>query len=164
MKLPVPSTVLWSGIFEGRVSPLSRPRRSGVRIYQPLDDQREIRAWMSTKRPTLPFICDVWVDCLFIFKGHTKADLDNLLKAVNDGLQSSGIIKNDRQVIGGSFMKVISDHDETQIKIREAVLYDPSKISAGSGRRRIRRSQITQKSRGRTAHGKRKEPCRDDAD
>ena len=159
-KLPIPAAVIWSGTFRGRVFALSRPRRSGLRIYQPLDDQRELRAWMYSLRPEIPFRADMWVECLFIFKtSRSLADCDNLLKAVYDGLQSSGIISNDRHIVGGSFMRVISDHDECQIVIREALHYDPTSIPACSRKRRsIRIKKRAPKSGGRSPNGKRKEP------
>lgn len=46
---------------------------------------------------------------------HTKKpDLDNLVKAVNDALQSSGIIKDDSQIYAFTAMKYYAAIDESE--------------------------------------------------
>lgn len=129
---PVPGPIIWSGIFPERVYPLQRPRLSKSRVYQPLIDQRALRNWMEKLKPEIPYRCDTWIECIFVQSDRHEADLDNLLKAVFDSLQATGVIVNDRRIVGGNFVRCIGDSDQCHIHIREARPYDPSEISNGS--------------------------------
>lgn len=103
INLVKPSETLWSTVFIGRVFPLQRPRFVRGHVYQPLDDQLALRSFLNTKLPDFPFTGSLWLECMFIFEGLVGADCDNLLKAVGDALQSQGIIRNDRQIRGGTY-------------------------------------------------------------
>jgi hypothetical protein len=119
-ELPEPENkVLWHGTFRGHIFPLARPRFSKGRVYQPLENQRELRAFLFDKKPDHPFESFLWLDCFFYLRGF-NADLDNMVKAVCDGLQHSRVIENDRQVVGGTFVRGICEDEHTVIVLKEA--------------------------------------------
>ncbi len=99
-----PSNVIWSTVFVGRVFPLQRPRFANGHVYQPLEDQSALRTYLEAHAPGKPITGSLWLECTFIFEGLVGADCDNLLKAVGDALQGSKIIKNDRQIRGGTYV------------------------------------------------------------
>jgi len=45
------------------------------------------------------FSGQVRLTCRFFFRDRTHGDLSNLVKAIEDGLQYGGVLRNDRQVI-----------------------------------------------------------------
>ncbi len=52
---------------------------------------------LAAKAPK--FTGPVQLTCRFFFKSRQHGDLSNLVKAIEDGLQYGGVIKNDRQVL-----------------------------------------------------------------
>jgi Holliday junction resolvase RusA-like endonuclease len=50
----------------------------------------------------------------------TKADVDNLIKPVNDLLQSSGVIQNDRLCCQASIRRVTSGYDGLYVRVEPA--------------------------------------------
>jgi hypothetical protein len=114
------NSVLWHGTFRGHIFPLARPRFARGRVYQPLENQRELRAFIFDKRPERPFESFLWLDCYFYLHSRFGADLDNMVKAVCDALQFAGIVENDRQVIGGTFFRGICEDEHTTIILKEA--------------------------------------------
>jgi Holliday junction resolvase RusA-like endonuclease len=116
--IPIPSEYLWIVTFPGKVYPLSRPRFQGGHAYQPLDNQRELRAFLEDHQLDIPFHGDLWLDCHFLTLDNRTGDCDNLLKAVCDGLQHARIIKNDKQIVGGTYQRGFSDTDHANIVLR----------------------------------------------
>lgn len=128
--VPAPGNFLWQGTFLGKVNPLARPRFA-KHTYQPLQNQAELRAWMQSLKPEIPFRCLLWIEMHFLFSDKKgEADVDNLEKAIFDGLQSAGIITNDRNIKGGGFIVGTCDQVHTNIILREAIFYDPSTVSS----------------------------------
>lgn len=121
---------LWTACYGQRVYPLQRPRFASSHVYAPLDDQRELREYLKSKKPELPFRCDLWLECLFVFKQQT-ADVDNLLKAIQDGLQWADVIDNDRKIRGFNCAHGIGAMTQVHIILREVMWYDSAAISAG---------------------------------
>jgi Holliday junction resolvase RusA-like endonuclease len=121
--IPEPTEMLWMTTFPGRIYPLSRPRFAQGKVYQPLDNQKELRNHVFDKKPIDPIDCDVWLDLHFLRRNRSKADCDNQIKAVCDALQSSGVLVNDRQVVGGTFQAGLSDCDHCNIVLRRVERY-----------------------------------------
>lgn len=98
----VPGKILLSVPLFTRVRPLKRPRsdRSGGHFYQPKQDQIELRNFM--KKFNQETIRDkFFLNCHFVFEGKRfPGDIDNLIKAVLDGLQASEVIEDDRNCVG----------------------------------------------------------------
>jgi Holliday junction resolvase RusA-like endonuclease len=129
--IPAPGSLLWQGTFRGKVNPLNRPRADKTHVYQPLNNQREFRDWLESEKPEIPFRCLLWIEMHFLFSNQkNEADVDNLEKAVFDGLQSTGIITNDRNIKGGGFIVGKAPESYCTIILREALFYDPSSIPA----------------------------------
>jgi Holliday junction resolvase RusA-like endonuclease len=63
----------------------------------------------------------VELTCRFFFRDGRHGDLSNLIKAVEDGLQFGGVIKNDRQVIryGPGTGIYYSEEERTEVRVRE---------------------------------------------
>lgn len=134
-KMPSPGLVLWSGTFPGAVKPLPRPRKAaGGHMYQPLENQRHLRAWMYGEAPKIPYRCDIWLAVYFFFCDHRRADGDNLLKSVMDGLQYTRFVTNDAQVVGGIWSRGEDEFDYTHIFLHEVDYNDPSLLSDISDR------------------------------
>jgi hypothetical protein len=127
------NSVLWHGCFRGHIFPLARPRFARGRVYQPLENQRELRAFVFDKRPNNPFESYLWLDCYFYLNSRFGADLDNMVKAVCDALQFAGVIENDRQVIGGTFIRGICEDEHTVIVLKEARYNAYSQIVPNTG-------------------------------
>jgi len=122
-EIPEPIGTVWMTTFQGRVYPLSRPRFSKGHAYQPLQNQRELRNHVFEHRPSVPIDSDIWLDCLLFSTGGLQADADNLFKSIFDALQASGVLVNDRQIVGGMFQRGISDCDHCHIILREVSIY-----------------------------------------
>ena len=115
-----------------RVKPLQRPRlftsaRSLQRVYQPLENQRELRALMA-ERPPLGIDRAVIVDSYVTFKKSDRFELpasrywgdeDNLRCAINNALQATDMILDDGLVLGGENMKLFGAEDSVEIMIYE---------------------------------------------
>ena len=113
-----------------RVRPLQRPRlfssaRFEERVYQPLENQAELREKLSELEPAW-ITAPVFVDCYMYFRQAKRTpfpstkfhgDLDNNLKAVYDALQAANMIMDDSLIIGGESMKLFGPNDEVEIKI-----------------------------------------------
>jgi Holliday junction resolvase RusA-like endonuclease len=80
--------------------PLARPRRGvGKHIYQPLENQAPMREEMRAYRGSTidsPF----WLTVHAYYEKKSKADLDNVVKAVADNLTYIGLITDDRLMRG----------------------------------------------------------------
>lgn len=62
------------------------------------------------------------VDVVYTFemKGKLDADCDNLIGGINDILEKSGIIDNDKNIVSGSFVKYHGFKDwRTMVRIEE---------------------------------------------
>lgn len=135
LKLPGAGDILWSGTFEGRVNPLPRPRRSSDgHIWQPLENQRELRAWLLGEAPKIPLRQDLWLAAYFFFESGRKVDGDNLLKSVMDGLQFARFFKDDSIIQGGLWCKSRDTHSYAHIFIHEVEYYETPFLSDGSDR------------------------------
>ncbi len=107
-----------------RSRPLSRPRLTKGRVYQPLANQVELLGALD--HCFCPITEPVIVDMDFLFTGSGKhewpvqkniGDEDNLRKAVCDALVKRGHLLDDRLVLGGETMKYYAPEDWTMIKI-----------------------------------------------
>ncbi|HYX39945.1 MAG TPA: RusA family crossover junction endodeoxyribonuclease [Oligoflexus sp.] len=125
MKLPSPGKVLWFGTYPGHLYPLSRPRFAKGHAYQPLKNQQEFRKWLKSENPDVPWTQDLWIEAFFCFKTKKLADIDNLAKAVLDGLQAARFLVNDKMVCGATFARMHgASHPSATILIREVEFYD----------------------------------------
>lgn len=132
ISLVKPAEQIWSTVFVGRVFPLQRPRFTNGHVYQPLDDQLPLRGYLQAQAGAKPILGSLWLECMFIFEGLVGADCDNLLKAVGDALQDAKIIKNDRQIRGGTYVAgTTSNQSFTLITLRN-VTHVTQEIPTGS--------------------------------
>ena len=125
-----------------RVKPLARPRlfssaRFDERVYQPLENQAEFRQLLSAVEPLWidePVIVDSYVAMRrskrlqFPASAH-YGDIDNIAKAIYDGLQSTNMILNDGLILGGESLKLFGPEDSVEIKIY-AVAHEPEEAAA----------------------------------
>lgn len=150
--LPQPGNVLACLVYPGRVYPLSRPRFARGHVYQPLENQKELRAWLK-ECGSRSFTQDIWVDTFFLFKTLKEPDCDNCVKAVHDALQSSECIENDRRICAGSYARIMGQpEDAVIIIIREVDYLDPTPLPAGSRKRSVRSVKKPSKSRRRSSN------------
>lgn len=128
MKGPSRRNVLLEFEVYCAVRPLARPRRGkGIgSMYQPKENQAELYTELLLYKREHPFDHPIIVDSFVYFEGKGKSghptdpqygDEDNLRKAINDGLQHCGIIKNDALVVGGLNFKQFADESYCHIKI-----------------------------------------------
>ena len=126
-----------------RVRPLQRPRlfssaRFDERVYQPLENQKELREKLGELEAT--WIREsVFVDCFMQFQRSKRlqfpstqqfGDLDNNVKAVYDGLQAANFLMDDSQIVGGEAIKFFGPEDAVEIKIFAAILPDAASVAA----------------------------------
>jgi hypothetical protein len=102
MRRPSRVNLLSSVCVPVRCRPLSRPRLTKGRVYQPLKNQFELLEAMD--HCFMPIVDPVIVDVNFLFRGHGKhewpvqraiGDEDNLRKAVCDALVKRGYIPSE---------------------------------------------------------------------
>ena len=105
-----------------RVCPLERPRcrRDRKTPYQPLENQRELRAFLRNVEAET-YSGKFFLQCDFYHVRKNPGDIDNLLKAVLDALQDAKIIENDRNCVGISSTLNQSDDNYVVIELYEAV-------------------------------------------
>lgn len=89
---------------------------------------------MYGEAPKIAYRCDVWLAVYFFFADHKRADGDNLLKSVMDGLQFTRFITNDAQVMGGIWSKGEDEFDYAHIFLHEVDYNDPTLLSEISDR------------------------------
>ena len=113
------------------VKPLQRPRINTrtYQIYQPKENQKELFYELKLYKRDEPVERPITIDTLICFKSDGKSgwptqkhygDEDNLRKAINDALQSCGVISDDKYVIGGENVKCFAEDNYCHIKIWEA--------------------------------------------
>ena len=88
-------------VIEGNPKP--KIRMTGKSKWSPrarecLAEQDRI-AWIIKALKLKPILCDIELDVKFYREGKRRADLSNLIKLLEDGIQYSGLIKNDSQII-----------------------------------------------------------------
>ena len=66
------------------------------------------------------FDCPVRVKYVFELQGRQDIDADNAMASINDVLQLSGVLVNDKSIVAGSFEKIAgcADH-KTMLEIEE---------------------------------------------
>lgn len=99
MKRCFPGNILLSFPLFVRVRPLQRPRTVQGRIYQPLEDQKQLRSLIANIE-TETIKCEFFLIANFFVKNKNPGDIDNMIKALLDALQSQGVIDNDRNCKG----------------------------------------------------------------
>jgi Holliday junction resolvase RusA-like endonuclease len=107
---------------------MARPRLVGKKIYQP-DSCPELTAKIAAEVQQPPIERPVIVDVNIHFEGasannvwpvsQTMGDLDNHTKSVFDSLVKSGVLSDDRFIIGGESTKIFSGDDYVWIFIYE---------------------------------------------
>ena len=118
-----------------KVNPLARPRLNKHRngIYQPKDNQSELLLELKNyrgKNIDVPVFVDCWIqlcpDKKFELNWHPIdkqfGDVDNLLKAICDGLVTLEILNDDRFIVGTDTRKSIGNDDFLYIIIWSADL------------------------------------------
>lgn len=94
-------------------------------------------AWLGKQAGLRPTHAPISLSCTFyIHIGFQAPDIDgsNLLKAIEDGLEGIAY-HNDRQILVGSFRKVLVDHKDQQraeIEIEEVAKDDVQQDSRGT--------------------------------
>lgn len=124
-------TLLSTLVLMCAIRPLNRPRikvygYNKANVYQPKTNQAELKRELLKYMP-MHIDIPVIVDTKIIFERKKNKDKwpiaprygdeDNLRKAINDALVDHGTIVDDRLVVGGSNMKVFSDHDMCVVEI-----------------------------------------------
>lgn len=112
-----------------RVRPLARPRhRRNSSTYQPLDNQQEffkaLHKWKTIWNKKIVAVDKPMFILYDIYfnkpktanrkhpTSNVEGDLDNIIKAINDGLTKYGLIKDDSLIVGSTeFMQY--DNDDT---------------------------------------------------
>jgi Holliday junction resolvase RusA-like endonuclease len=97
-------------------------------MYQPLENQRELRSWLHGEAPQIEYRCDIWLVTYFFFRNKRRVDGDNLQKAIMDGLQSSGFIKDDARIMGAMWSKGQDEMEYTHIFLHEVEYYDSPQL------------------------------------
>lgn len=86
-------------------------------------EYQEKVAWHAKAAKIPTFAGDVELTVRICRGSRGRGDLDNILKTVQDGLQRSGVIKNDRQVlrygIGTGFHLGWQNGEQVIVEIRE---------------------------------------------
>lgn len=96
-------------------------------IYQPLDNQQELRQALTAYDSTAiaePVIIDTYINleraksCKLAFPtGRLHGDEDNLRKAINDALVDRQIVTDDRLILGGLNFKMFGPENQCLIVI-----------------------------------------------
>lgn len=84
-----------------------------------LDYQRAV-AWAAKAAKAQPMRGAVELSCVFVFADRRHGDLSNLVKAIEDGIQYSGVVSNDKQIVRyGRCEIVYGDQPEARVELRE---------------------------------------------
>ena len=137
-----------SFVVPGRPIPAARMTQrskfASARARKSLEYQ-EFVAWCArAKSKGAPaFSGPVELTCRFFFSDGRHGDLSNLVKAIEDGLQYGGIIRNDRQVIRyGAGTGIYFDEEErTEVRVRELKEVKEVRHEVGAhavGKRKVR--------------------------
>lgn len=101
------------------VKPHQRPRFGKGRTYQPKQKEliESLRKQNSLKKPIDK---PIGLVVSFYYVDKRTRDIDNLLKALFDGLQDVGIIKNDSQIMNvHAYKELKSSFNGYYVSIRE---------------------------------------------
>ena len=114
-------------VIPGQPKPKQRPRqgKSG-RFYTPLSTKAHERriAWFARAKMLHPLTGPVALKAVFYRQSETACDVDNLLKALMDGLQGIAY-ENDSQVEHVEGIKRIDrKNPRTEVEIHERDLYE----------------------------------------
>ena len=123
-----------------RAKGLSRPRKgSGTHFYQPKDNQQGLFAELVRWRRTVKNVKIIDQPVFILYDINIKrktsknkypiskrdCDLDNIIKALNDGLVEYNIIQDDSLIIGSTeFMNYDDEYDYVSIYIFDAATND----------------------------------------
>jgi len=93
-------------IKDFKLKPKARPRIGKGGVYSPTKKNEDALAWkikeaLLNKGGISQYTQDLFVVWILWSKGNILGDKDNYEKAIYDGLQKSGLIKNDKQIIQG---------------------------------------------------------------
>lgn len=67
-----------------------------------------------------PYKGDLYIDYTFLMKGKGATDVDNLMSGVNDLLQKAGVIEDDKNILSGSFRKIVGQPEYfTEVSIQK---------------------------------------------
>ena len=108
-----------------RVYPLGRPRfnKTTGGVYTPSESQRDLWHELSSFRAER-FALPIIVDCTFYFRekgpyitSKQLGDIDNLVKAMFDGMVKTGIIEDDSYIVGGEYLKTTCTEDWYEVNI-----------------------------------------------
>lgn len=80
------------------------------------------KAWLSYEKDAITQIKNQFktkktlkqpydITYIFYMRGEGNIDLDNMIAGINDCLEKSGVIENDRYIISGSFNKIIKSKE-----------------------------------------------------
>lgn len=133
-------------VVPGRPVPAARMTQrskfASARARKSLEYQEYV-AWCgrAAAKGAPAFLGPVELTCRFFFRDGRHGDLSNLIKAIEDGLQYGGIIKNDRQVIryGAGTGIYYGSEERTEVRVRE--LEGVKRDEVGSyavGKRKVR--------------------------
>lgn len=130
LQIPQRNKMLAEYIIPCATQPLKRPRtRFKVQgVYQPLDNQKELRSFIKTYESlgiNEPVIVDTFISLLpakttkFSHPvGKTShGDDDNLRKAISDALVFATILEDDCLILGGSNFKFFGPENLTVVQI-----------------------------------------------
>ncbi len=142
MKITIPrrDTILGQIVLSCEIKPLARPRASfhTKGIYQPLKNQEALFAALKAVHPLyIDQACFVDIAITFAMsksyahsfgKGRAsphpitkqRGDVDNLAKAINDGLVRYKILADDYYIVGQSITKTFGKEDLCLIEIWSA--------------------------------------------
>lgn len=124
----------FSFLVDGRPRPKERPRlgRRG-RVYTPVRTLQYERAVLDAASWCVPrdwpLNCQYSVEMVFTFKRGATPDIDNVAKAVFDGL--NGVAwDDDRQVVQMSALRITGDVESTQVRVHRVSEALPAKRKA----------------------------------
>jgi len=124
---PIRGELIRAFCVKTRIRPMARPRLAGRKIYQP-DNCPELTKLLASEVNQAPIDRPIIVDSHIHFEGSGKdvwpisqtiGDTDNMAKSINDSLVKSGVIHDDRFIVGGETTKIFAGEDYAWIFIYE---------------------------------------------
>lgn len=106
--------------MEGQPIPAMRVTRFTLWKAKAYSDYKTALAWViKTKlKPLKPITEDITIKSIAFYReGNRRADIDNLLKCVQDALQLSGYIKNDNQITEIEHLTVLHGCTDPRVEI-----------------------------------------------
>ncbi len=100
---------------------MTQKSKWGPRAKKCLEYQEKV-AWHARAAKIPPLTGDVELTVRICQPDRGRADLDNIVKSIQDSLQYAGVIKNDRQVLRygvGTGFWFGWRHPQVQVEIRE---------------------------------------------